>query len=80
MLFYNIFIFFIDIILGVRIINERKVIFEEKNVVRMICCWKKYYLLMVVKCYNLLIGMEENCLMVDGKMVLRLSEIGFVIK
>ena len=46
----------------------------------MIRRWKKHYPLTVAKCHNPLTGTEENRLMVDGKMVLRSSEIGFATK
>lgn len=78
--FYNIFILFTDIISGARTINERKATLKEKNAARMILRWKKHYPLTIAKCHNPLTGTEENRLMVDGKMVLRSSEIGFATK
>lgn len=46
----------------------------------MIRRWKKNYPLTIAKCHNPLTGEEENRLMVDGKMILRTSEIDFATK
>ncbi|XP_062613328.1 uncharacterized protein LOC134275091 [Saccostrea cucullata] len=61
-------------------VNERKATLEEKNAARMIRRWRKNHPLSVANCLNPLTGAQEKRVLVDGKMVLRLSEISSATK